>query len=118
MPWPQRVHSGSPCRPLSGAPNLPVAGLRFREPPGPVRSPKSGGTGGMSQVRRSEKGKTSLLRGVGLDPGFWVDQHRDWGGSLEGSKRCGRFAMSRGRGGWLGGKTWGATVLLGGGLRE
>lgn len=57
MPWPQRVHSGSPCRPLSGAPSLPAVGLRFRGPPGPGRSPESQSTIGKSPVRRSEKGK-------------------------------------------------------------
>lgn len=64
MPWPQRVHSGSPCRPLSGAPSLLAVGLRLRGPLEPGRSPESRSASGMSPVRRSEKG-TSLLRGVG-----------------------------------------------------
>lgn len=41
MPWPQRVHSGSPCRPLSGVPSLLAVGLGLRGPLGPSRSPES-----------------------------------------------------------------------------
>lgn len=77
IPWPQRVHSGSPCRPLSGVPSLLAVGLRLRAPLDPGRSPESRSASGMSQVQRSEK-RTSLLRGVG-----WT-QHSDWGRGLEG----------------------------------
>jgi hypothetical protein len=54
IPWPQRVHSGSPCRPLSGAPSLLAAGLRFRGPPDPGRSPeiqRAGGMDGVGEIR-------------------------------------------------------------------
>lgn len=64
IPWPQRVHSGSPCRPLSGVPSLLAVGLRLRGPLDPGRSPESRSASGMSQVQRSER-RTSLLRSVG-----------------------------------------------------
>lgn len=50
IPWPQRVHSGSPCKPLSGAPSLLAAGLRFLGPPDPGRSPEIQSAGDMNGV--------------------------------------------------------------------
>lgn len=64
MPWPQRVHSGSPCRPLSGVPSLLAVGLGLRGLLGPSRSPESRSASGMSPVPRSEK-ETLPLGGVG-----------------------------------------------------
>lgn len=66
MPWPQRVHSGSPCRPLSGVPSLLAVGLGLRGPLGPSRSPESRSASGMSPVPRSEKETTSGR--CGIDP--------------------------------------------------
>lgn len=65
IPWPQRVHSGSPCRPLSGAPNLLAAGLRFREPPHPGRSPEIRSTGVINGVGELEPHFSKMLL---LDP--------------------------------------------------
>lgn len=67
IPWPQRVHSGSPCRPLSGAPSLLAAGLRFLGPPDPGRSPEIQSAGGMNGVGEI---RTPLLQDVASGP--WV----------------------------------------------
>lgn len=89
MPWPQRVHSGSPCRPLSGAPSLLAVGLRFRGPPGPGRSPESQRAKKpiwKSPLRRPEKAENFTSAECGAAPYFQSHPHRDWGGGWKGVK--------------------------------
>lgn len=70
IPWPQRVHSGSPCKPLSGAPSLLAAGLRFLGPPDPGRSPEIQSAGDMNGVGEIKKPHfcRMLLLGPGQKP--------------------------------------------------
>lgn len=92
MPWPQRVHSGNPCRPLSGVPSLLVVGLRFRGLPGPDRSPESRSAGGMSPVPTDGGQKKERLHFCGCGAGtcFWDHQRLKSGFGELGARGRGR----------------------------